>query len=119
MLVSIVHPVTILSAPFCVICSLLLFESDTSGNHMVETYSSMGLVMTLYDVSIVFFPHVVDVCALSCCDLYVFVVFECGVDSQSLYFWLMFMRSVICGASCVLYSAGSGVKRMHVVLSGL
>ena len=25
----------------------------------------------------------------------------------------------ICGESCVLYSAGSGVKRVHVVLSGL
>ena len=25
----------------------------------------------------------------------------------------------ICSSSCVLYSAGSGVKRVHVVLSGL
>ena len=34
-------------------------------------------------------------------------------------FGLMFMRSLmsICSASCVLYSAGSGVKRVHVVLS--
>ena len=43
-----VHPVAILSAVFCVICSLLMFVSDASGAHMVETYSSMGLVMTLY-----------------------------------------------------------------------
>ena len=37
-------------------------------------------------------------------------------------FGLMFMGSVmlsICSSSCVLYSAGSGVKRVHVVLSGL
>ena len=37
-------------------------------------------------------------------------------------FGLMFMRSVmlyICSSSCVLYSAGPGVKRVHVVLSGL
>ena len=37
-------------------------------------------------------------------------------------FGLMFMGTVIlsiCKASCVLYSAGSGVKRVHVVLSGL
>ena len=37
-------------------------------------------------------------------------------------FVLMFMGSVvllICSASCVLYSAGSGVKILHVVLSGL
>ena len=35
---------------------------------------------------------------------------------------LMFMESVmvsICSSSCVLYSAGSGVKRVHIVLSGL
>ena len=40
-------------------------------------------------------------------------------------FWSMFRGSVmlsICSSSCVLYSAGSGVKRVHVhhvVLSGL
>ena len=28
-------------------CSLLMFVSDTSGDHMVETYSSMGLVMSV------------------------------------------------------------------------
>ena len=34
----------------------------------------------------------------------------------------MFMGSVmlsICSSSCVLYSAWSGVQRVHVVLSGL
>ena len=34
-------------------------------------------------------------------------------------FGLMFMGSVmlsICSSSCVLYSAGSGVKRVHVVM---
>ena len=38
-----------------VICSLLMFVSDASGDHMVETYWSMGLVMALYIVSIVSF----------------------------------------------------------------
>ena len=51
--VSVVHPVAILSAVFCVICSLLMFVSDASGDHMVETYSSMGLVMALYVAMIV------------------------------------------------------------------
>ena len=62
---SVVQPVAILSAVFCVICSLLMFVSDASGDHMVETYSSMGLVMA----DIVYFrsPHVVDVSALSFC----------------------------------------------------
>ena len=34
----------------------------------------------------------------------------------------MFMGNVVlfnCSASCVLYAAGSAVKRVHVVLSGL
>ena len=39
--VSVVHPVDILSTVFCVICSLLMFVSDASGDHMVETYSSL------------------------------------------------------------------------------
>ena len=37
-------------------------------------------------------------------------------------FWFMFMESVIlfiCSSHCVLYSAGSGVKSVHAVLSGL
>ena len=51
-----------------------------------------------------------------------FVVCEFEVESQSLYFGLMFMESVmlsICNSSCVLYSAGSGVKRVHVFYLGL
>ena len=67
--VSVVHPVSILSAVFCVICSLLMFVSDAIGDHMVEMYSSMGLVMTVYVPRIVSFcfPHIVDVGALSIC----------------------------------------------------
>ena len=65
-LVSVVQPGAILSAVFCVICSLFFFVSDASGDHMVERYSSMGLVMALYVASIVSFglAHVVGV---SCC----------------------------------------------------
>ena len=39
------HTVAILSGMFCVICSLLVFVSDAIGDHMMETYLSMGLVM--------------------------------------------------------------------------
>ena len=77
MFVSVVHPVAILSAVFCVVCSLLMFVSDAIGDHVVETYSSMGLVMALYVARIVSFcfPHVVDVSALSICIvLHAFVV---------------------------------------------
>ena len=51
-----------------------------------------------------------------------FVACEFGVESQSSSFGLMLMGTVmlsICTSSCVLYSAGSGVKSVHVVLSGL
>ena len=59
--VSIVHPVAILSVVFYVICSLLMVVSDASGDHMLETYSSMGLVMALYVARIVSF------CFPPCC----------------------------------------------------
>ena len=45
--------VAILSAVFCVISSSWMFVSDASGDHMVETYSSMGLFMALYVARIV------------------------------------------------------------------
>ena len=132
-LVSVVHPVAVLSAVFCAICSLLTFVSDASGDHMVETYSSMGLLMALYVAMIVSlcFPHVVDVSALSVCIVlraFVVVISMCllyvslGSRVSPSIFGLMLMGSVmlsICSSSCVLYSAGSGVKRVHVVLSGL
>ena len=51
MLVSCVHPVAILRAVFCTICSLSMFVSDALGDHMVEAYSSTGLVMALYVAS--------------------------------------------------------------------
>ena len=131
--VSVVHPVTVLSAMFCVICSLLMFVSDVIGDHMVETYSSMGLVMALYVARIVSFcfPHVVDVSALSICIVwraFVVVISMCllyvslGSRVSPSIFGLMFMENVmlsICSLCGVLYSAGSGVKRVHDDLSGL
>ena len=77
-----VHPVAILSAVFCVICSLLMCVSDAIGDHMVEAYSSIGLVMALYVARIVpfCFPHVVDVSALSICIVlraFVVVIYMC------------------------------------------
>ena len=40
--VSVVLQVVILSAVLCVICSLLMFVSDASGDHMVETYCAVA-----------------------------------------------------------------------------
>ena len=53
MLVSRVHPVVILSAVFCIICSLSMLVSDALGDQMVEAYSSTRLVMVLYVASMV------------------------------------------------------------------
>ena len=80
--VSVVHPVAIMSAVFCVIYSLLMFVSDASSDHMVKRYSSMGLVMPLYVARIVSFcfPHVVVVSALSICIVlraFVVVIYMC------------------------------------------
>ena len=133
MFVSVMHPVAILSAVFCGICSLLMFASDASGDHIVETYSNIGPVMALYVARIVSFcfPHIVDVSALSICIVlraFVVVIYLCllyvsfGSILSSSIFELMFMGSVmlyICSSSCVLYSDGSGVNRVHVALSGL
>ena len=55
MLVSCVHPVAILRA-------MSMFVSDALGDHMVEAYSSTGLVMALYMASMVSLclPHLVE-----------------------------------------------------------
>ena len=58
------------------------------------------------------------VVVVSMCLLYV----SLGSRVSPSIFGLTFLGSVmlyICGSSRVLYSAGSGVKKMHVVLSGL
>ena len=51
----------------CTICSLSIFVSHALGDHMVEAYSSTGLVMALYVVSMVSLclPHLVKVRTLS------------------------------------------------------
>ena len=52
---------------------------------------------------------------ISMCLLYV----SLGSRVSPSILWLMFMGNVmlsICSASCVLYYAGSGVKRVHVCL---
>ena len=61
-------PVAILSAVFCVICSVLMFVSDANDDHMVETYSMLLRICIVLRV-------------FCCCDFYVFVVCEFGVKS--------------------------------------
>ena len=67
MLVSCVHLDAILRAVFCTICSLSMFVSDALGDHIVESYSSTSLVMSLDVASMVSLclPHFVEVRSLS------------------------------------------------------
>ena len=67
MLVSCVLPVAILSAVFCIICSLSMLVSDALGDNMVEAYSNTCLVMALYVASMVSLclPQFVEVRTLS------------------------------------------------------
>ena len=46
MLVSSVQPLAMRNAVFCSFCSFIMFVA--MGNHIVETYSSIGLVKALY-----------------------------------------------------------------------
>ena len=65
MLVSCVHPVAILRAVFCTICSLSMFVSDALGDHMVESYSSTGLVLYVAGMVFLCLLHLVEVRTLS------------------------------------------------------
>ena len=42
-----------MSAVFCVIFSLLMFVVDATGDHIVEVYLSVGVVIVVYVTSIV------------------------------------------------------------------
>ena len=100
------------------------------GDQVVDAYSRMGRVMALYVQRIVSldFPHFVDVSARSMFVVFLalFVEFWMCVEYVSLgskvsprIFGCGFVGSVvpcIVRPSCVLYSAGSGVKRVVVVL---
>ena len=61
------HPEAILSAVFCMVCSVCMFVSPTNGHQRVLPYSSIGLVIVLYVEVMVslLFPHLVVVRAFS------------------------------------------------------
>ena len=47
MFVSCVHRVAVLTAAFCMTCSLLMLVDDARGDHMGETYSRAGRINAL------------------------------------------------------------------------
>ena len=131
--VSVAHPAATPSAVFRAIRSLLTFVSDASGDHMVETHSSMCLAMALHIAIIVSlrFPHVVDVSVLSIrivsrasavvlsmCLLHVIRGSRVSLSILGPMFTGSVMLS-ICSSSCVLHSAGPGAKRVHAISPGL
>ena len=65
--VSVMQPVAMRSALFCMIWSLLMFVCEMIGDHVCDAYSRMGRVMALYVATIVSFclPQLVDVSACS------------------------------------------------------
>ena len=67
MFVSAVHPVTVLSAVFCIVWSLFMLVFDVFGDHTVFAYSSVGSVIVLYVMSSVsfVFPQCAVVSAFS------------------------------------------------------
>ena len=69
MFVCCVHPVAVLSAAFCITCSLLMLVEDARGDHMEEAYSRAGLTNALYVAMGVSFclPHPVTVSAFIIC----------------------------------------------------
>ena len=87
----------LLSAVFCTVCSFCMLAVDVMGYHMVEAYSSMGLVMAFYVETIVSLclPHLVDGTLSNILDALdaVFVVYEFGIEGETQYFW---------GCSCLV-----------------
>ena len=92
MLVSCVHQV--LRTVSRIICSLSMLVSDALGGHMVEAYSSTGLVMALYVYEYGFlmlaplcrgedFEYVDCFACFGCGKVYVSVVSEFGVNCES------------------------------------
>ena len=64
--VSIVCPVAIRAMVFCTVCRWVKFVSDRIGDHVVDAYSMIGLVIVLYVLMRVSldFPHDVPESAL-------------------------------------------------------
>ena len=44
---SMLHPMAVLNAAFCMTCSLVMLVEDARGDHMEEAYSRAGLLTAL------------------------------------------------------------------------
>ena len=123
MFVSCVHPVAVLNAAFCMTCSLLMLVEDAIGDHTEEAYSrAMSVSFCL--------PHPVAVSAFMICrglcvctemlwKCVLYVSFGSKVRPRT--FGCVAMGSAllfIVRSRLLVYSVGSGVNRVQVILSG-
>ena len=121
----------VLSAAFCMTCSLSMLVEDARGDHMEESYSRAGLMTALkVAMSVSCLPHPVavsdfiicsglGVCTEMLCMCVLYVSFGSKVRPRT--FWWIAMGSavlVILRSRLLVYSACSGVNRVQVVLSG-
>ena len=131
MFVSCVHHVAVLNAAFCMTCSLLMLVEDARGDHMKEAYSRAGLITALYVSMRVSFcvSHPVAVSAFmicrsmcACTEIWMCVLYvSFGSKIRPRTFGCVTMGSAllcIFRSRLLIYSAGSGVNRVQVVLSG-
>ena len=129
MFVSCVHPVAVLNAAFCMTCSLLMLVEDARGDHMEEAYSRAGFITALWvAMSVSCLPHPVAVSAFMICRglcactemLWMCVLYvSFGSKVRPRTFRCVAMGSaVLCilRPRLLIYSAGSGVNRVQVVL---
>ena len=128
MLYVCVHPVTVLNAAFY----FLMQVEDARCNHTEEVYSRVSLITALYVAMSVSFclPHLVAVSAFMICRgfcvctemLWMCVLYvSFGSKVRPRIFGCVAMGSVllfIIKSRLLVYSAGSGVNRVQVVLSG-
>ena len=132
MLYVCVHPVAVLNAAFCMTCSLLMLVEDAICDHTEEAHSRAGLITALYVALRVSFclPHPVAVSAFMICRglcactemLWMCVLYvSFGSKVRPRTFGCVTMGSAllfIVRSRLLVYSAGSGVNRVQVVLSG-
>ena len=130
MFVSCVHPVAVLNAAFCMTCSLLMLVEDAIGDHTEEAYSRAGLITALDVAMSVSFclPHPVAVSTFmicrglcACTEMWMCVLYmSFGSKVRPRTFGCVAMGSAllfIVRSRLLVYSAGSGMNRLQVVLS--
>ena len=123
MLGSCVYPVAVFNATFCMTCRLLMLVEDERDDHMKEAYSRGGLITDLYVAMRVSFCllHPVAVSAFmiyrglcACTDMLWMCVLYVSFGSVTMASALL----CIFRSRLLVYSAGYGVNRVQVVLSG-